>query len=80
MTTFSDRNTLGPPTPVLTPPACLRSPTHNAIQFRLRIRLPERGHPPHRKADIVTLGTHRGASSVATNPAAAIQTPIAPRR
>jgi hypothetical protein len=80
MTTLSDRNTLGPPTPVLTPPACLRSPTHNAIQFRLRIRLPERGHPPHRKADIGAHGKHRDASTVATDLAAATQTPIAPRR
>jgi len=79
MTALSDRNTVAPPAPVLTPRACLRSSTHNAIPFHFRIRLPECGHRPPCKGKLQRCELNRSAGTIATDPASANQMPIAPR-
>jgi len=78
MTVCSDRSTVAPPAPVLAPPARLRSPAHNAIPVRYRIRLPKGGHRAPRKGDIQRCCLHHDADTGATDPVSVNQTPIAP--
>jgi len=77
---ISDRSTLALPAPGPLPPVWLRSPSHNAIQVRYQIDLPEGGHPAPRKGDIHRCCGHHVAATVATGHAIANQMPIAPRR
>jgi len=48
MMDFTSRNTIAQSAPVLQPPACLRSASHNAILVRYRNRPPKSRRPaPH---------------------------------